>query len=220
MNRRTKVSRILKKYNLRREYLKLEEEDVRNELSSYSKEFEKKFNKYFKSDAGDRTIWVNQETGDVIDHDPSDIEKLKEDHIKAEEAKEKERIKKIRESRNKSEKVKRLYKQLASHLHPDKGGSDDDFQKLSKYYKSNDLIQMLSLAGDYGLDYEIDKSDEVILDKNLGSIESEILRMKDTLAWLWSTGGKKEKMVVLARIEHITGKPIDKNDFKDLFESE
>ena len=79
---------------------------------------------------------------------------------------------------------------------------------------------MLSLAGDYGLDYEIDKSDEVILDKNLGSIESEILRMKDTLAWLWSTGGKKEKMVVLARIEHITGKPIDKNDFKDLFESE
>ena len=72
------MSRILKKYHLRREYLKLEEEDIREELSSYNQTFETTFGKYFKSE-----VWVNDETGQITTSEPTEeeIERLKQEHI-------------------------------------------------------------------------------------------------------------------------------------------
>ena len=204
--------------------MKLEEEDVREEFSSYSSEFESIFGKYFTpdstNDGEDREVWVNQDTGEVRDEEPTDDEKMREEHLKAERLRDEERQKKLKESRTRPEKVKRLYKKLASHLHPDKGGSDEQFQSLRDSYNNNDLIELLSLASKFDIEYEIDETDEKTFKKNLKSIESEIKRMKDTLAWVWSTGTPSQKKFVISKIELSTGKKIDKNDFKDLFESE
>ena len=84
------------------------------------------------------------------------IERLKEEHFVKEKQKERQRQRRVKESRERPDKIKRLYKKLASQLHPDKGGSDDDFQRLNESYHKNDLIDLLT-AGDYGLEYEIDE---------------------------------------------------------------
>jgi len=211
------VSRILKKYHLRREYLKLEEEDIREELSSYNQTFETIFGKYFKGE-----VWVNDETGQVTSSEPTeeDVERLKQEHFIKEKQKERQRQRRVKESRERPDKIKRLYKKLAAQLHPDKGGSDSDFQRLNESYHKNDLIDLLTMAGNYDLEYEIDEVDEKTFQDNLKSIEKEITRMKDTLSWLWSKGTVNQKKFVIAKIEQITGKQINKNDFKDLFESE
>lgn len=205
--------------------MKLEEEDVREEFSSYTQTFEADLGKYFKpeeSEESDRTVWVNQETGEVRNTEPTEdeIESYKKEHQAKSEEKEQERLDRIKEKRDRPGKVKRLYKKLATHLHPDRGGSDERFQMLKDSYNNNDLIELLSLASEFDIEYEVDESDEETFKKNLNSIESEINRMKDTLAWLWSTGDLVQRRFVLARVEQVTGKKIDKNDFKDLFESE
>ena len=76
------------------------------------------------------------------------------------------------------------------------------------------------MASNYDLEYDIDETDEKTFQNNLKSIEREIKKMKDTLSWLWSKGTVNQKKFVIARIEKVTGKQVDKNDFKDLFESE
>lgn len=191
----------LKKYNLKHQYLKLEEEEIRDDLESYIKDFEKRFNKYYQNpnpNLEKKEVGANKEAG--------------EDHTKKEAEKKIERELKLEELKNRPDKLKKLYKKLASYTHPDKGGSNELFQKVNNSYESNNLMDLLNMAGLYELDYDVDDSDESILEKNLHEIEIEINRMKSTLAWAWGRGDTETKLNVLSEVEKQTGCKVDKKD--------
>lgn len=216
------MNRHLKKYNLKHQYLKLEEEDIRTELEDYIKDFETRFNKYYaernkldsESFKKEREVWVNQETGEVRDTPPNfdDFSKHWENYKKQEA--ERERLSKLKkdELKNKPEKLKRLYKKLSSKVHPDRGGDADTFNRVRKAFESNNLLYLLELASEYEIDYDIDPSDETILEKNINTLEREIERMKSTLAWAWGRGDKRE---VIAEVERQTKLKIDDSDLPD-----
>jgi hypothetical protein len=222
------VNRKLKKYNLKYEYLKLEEEDIRDDLSKYIKDFDTTFNKYYQTPPPGRPpvreVWVNEETGEVRDTPPDPNEKAKKLHEEAEAKK----LKRIEELKSRPDKVKKLYKKLAIYAHPDKGGSDELFQEVNDAYTNNNLMWLLIKSIEYNIDYELDDSDEMVLDKNLQELTNEIIRMKGTSAWIWGTGGKKDRERVVNRVQRETGweipqeeLPIDlrvKNDEQILLE--
>jgi len=209
------VNRKLKKYNLKYEYLKLEEEDIRDDLSDYIKDFDNLFNKYYQNPPPGRPpvneVWVNEETGEVKDTPPDPFEEYKK---VAEEA-EAKRLERIDELKNRPDKVKKLYKKLAIYVHPDRGGSDELFQQVNKAYTDNNLMWLLRKALEYDIDYELDDTDEDVLNKNLEELTNEIRRMKGTSAWMWGTGGTKDRERVVSRVQKETGWEIPLEDLPD-----
>lgn len=209
------MNRKLKKLNLKHEYLLLEEEDVRLELHSYVSDFERRFNKYYnnpKSKSSSETqdyIWVNQETGETSNTPPLD------EDINSESKKSKDKRLESKSKKVDSVKMKKLFKKLAAIIHPDRGGSDEEFHKLNEAYDDGDLITLLNYAKKYDIEYEMDKSDSEIFEKNLNKIESEISRMKSTLAWLWGTGNLKSKRDVIRTVQRQTGWEIDESDLPE-----
>ncbi len=205
------MNRKLHKYNLKYQYLKLEEDDIRNELESYIDDFEGRFNKYYakrnKLDAEERIVWVNDETGEVRDTPPTNDEfrKYREQQDRLLE-------KKREELKNKPEKLKKLYKKLSANVHPDRGGSHEEFVRVRKSFESNNLLDLLAMADEFNIDYEIDETDEMILEKNIKQLEFEIHRMKSTLAWEWGRGDKKG---VVKEVERQTKLKVDESDLPD-----
>ena len=214
------MNRKLKKYNLKYEYLKLDEEDVREELSIYIESFDNQFSKYYntlrpgKSGSSENEVWVNEETGEVRE-EPPPLNDIFENYKRAQEEHERgerERAERLKELKSRPDKIKKLYKKLAIKAHPDRGGSDELFQQVNDAYNDNNLMWLLRKAGEYEIDYEIDNSDEKILKKNLEVLNNEIRRMKDTTAWLWGTGDVKARKYVVSRVEKETGWKIPSED--------
>ena len=194
---------------LKYEYLQLELDVVKEDMNTYTSDFDKYFSKYYQSP---KEAWVNEDTGEVRFEDPTEHYKKAEEDRKA-------RQKELEEQRellrNAPKKVKNLYKKLAAKLHPDRGGTDESFQKLNNAYQSQDLASMLSYAGEYDIDYELDNNDEVILQKNLNQIEEEISRIKGTIGWLWGTGNKKDRLFCVKRVEEETKQKVSNEDLPD-----
>ena len=216
------MNRKLKKYYLKYEYLKLEEEETGEVLEKYIKDFESIFNKYYhkpKSNPKDREVWVNEETGEVSDTPPpnfvDDFTKHYENFKKEQAEKERLHKEKLEELKNRPEKVKKLYKKLAAYVHPDRGGSNDLFQKVNKAYESNNLMSLLNMAGEYGLEYDVDDTDEKVLEKNLYELEKEIDRKRNTLAWAWGAGDKNQRLNVVKEVERQTGHKVEEKDLPD-----
>ena len=219
------MNRKLKKYYLKYEYLKLEDEEVGEVLADYIEDFEKYFDKFYKTPPpnkkydSQKEVWVNEETGEVRNTPPPNfVDDFTEhyENFKREQA-EKERLhkEKLDELKNRPEKVKKLYKKLAAHAHPDRGGSNDLFQTVNKAYESNNLMTLLNMAGEYGLEYEVDDSDEKVLRKNLNEIEKEIERKRSTLAWAWGSGDINTRKYVVLEVERQTGWKVEEKDLPE-----
>lgn len=202
------MNRTLRKYNLKYEYLILEEEDVRLELESYVKDFEKRFDKYYKKSKSKKVeeVWVNEETGEVVTEDPT---KKRKKH------KFKEKRLKSKSKKVDSVKLKKLFKKLAAFMHPDRGGSDADFHDLNDAYDNSDIIKMLKYAAIYNIEYDIDLDDSKLLSNSFKTMESEIARMKNTLAWSWGTSNIEGKRHVISIVESQTGWKISEEDLPD-----
>jgi len=128
------MSRSLKKLTHKYEYLKLELEELEEQSDEYTSEWSKLFGKYFIDRS--KEMWLNEETGELRKEPPSEEEESKKD--------------------DKPEKIKKLYRKLSTKLHPDKGGSAEVFSDLKQFYESKNLIELLKLASDYNIDYELD----------------------------------------------------------------
>jgi hypothetical protein len=216
------VSRKLKKYNLKYEYLKLELEDTETAFWEYVSDFEHYFDKYYQRPkkgsptAKENHVWVNEETGEVR-HEPPNltVEEMIEENKRAQREKESKKQERLVELKNRPDKIKKLYKKVAVATHPDKGGSEDEFKKVSDAFNNLDLATLLNLAGKYEVEYEVEDDDEGILNKNLKSIESQISDRKSTLAWQWGSGNKEERLNVLKTIRHQTGWEVAQEDLPE-----
>lgn len=196
------------------EYLVLEEQDVREELTQYILDFEKRFNKYYVIDGSEeKSIWVDEESGEVRDTPPPQTseERIKEEQEKREQSrKEKFKLKKTT-----PKKFKSLYKKLSSVTHPDRGGDASDFLKVKELYENGDLIGLLYFADKYNIEFELQDNDVDIIEDKAKSIEQEIQRMRATLAWFWGTADIKGKLEVIRRVEAETKKKVKVEDYPE-----
>ena len=108
------MSRLLKKYSLKYQYLQLELEDTQEEYDLQEVEWKEIFGKYFNNIKTE--MWVNQETGEMRDKPPGEEEKKK--------------------SKEKASKVKKLYRSASKIAHPDRGGSEEEFNNLKNCYEN------------------------------------------------------------------------------------
>lgn len=187
------MSRKLKKLTHQYEFLKLELEEIQDELVEYDKEWAKLFGKHFMDK--NTEMWVNEETGEMRNEKPTDAEMSKKTKPPP------------------PEKVKHLYRKLSTFTHPDKGGDPDDFNKVKEFYEKNNLLELLKFASKYDLKYQLEEEDEEILIKSCDNLRTHIRNRKNTMAWLYFTGNKNKKLGVIKMLEAYLGKKIDREDY-------
>lgn len=187
------MSRNLKKLTHKYEYLKLELEELEDLSDEYTLEWSKLFGKYFIDK--NKEMWLNEETGELRKEPPTE----EEETVKEE----------------KPEKVKKLYRKLSTILHPDKGGSDEIFNDLKQFYESKNIIELLKLAADYNISYDLDLEDQDLIEKSCYSLSDKINNVQSTLSWTYFTGDKKKKLYVLKMVESELGIKIPQNEYPE-----
>lgn len=191
------MSRFLKKLTHKYEFLKLELEEVKEEGDDYQVKWGQLFGKYFADKNSE--FWVNEDTGELRKDRPEDETDTDEIEPKPE----------------KPKKLRDLYKKLSKHTHPDKGGDEDKFNKVKESYDREDLLALLSLAGQYNIDFEIEEEDQEMVEKSCLTIENEINNTKSTLSWAYFTGDRSKKKAVLAMMEQQFNITIDPKDIPE-----
>lgn len=185
------MSRSLKKLTHKYEYLKLELEELNDLSEKYTLEWSKLFGKYF-IDRG-KEMWLNEETGELRKEPPREEEETKKEE--------------------KPEKVKKLYRKLSTILHPDKGGSDEVFNNLKQFYESKNILELLKLAADYNIGYDLDEEDQQLIEKSCHSLSDNIENVQSTLSWTYFTGDKRKKLYVIKMVESELGIKIPENEY-------
>jgi hypothetical protein len=95
---------------------------------------------------------------------------------------------------------KPIFKRLSKILHPDKGGDDNDFAKISDNYRNQDIIGLYIIAKKYNIDIEDLITDDTLklFELSCGLIEEKINNKKKSLAWDWcTTTDPKEKELTI-----------------------
>lgn len=185
------MSKTLKKLSHKYEFLKLELEETQEQVDEYGREWAKLFGKYFVDKSTE--MWMNTETGELRQDLPEEQT--------------------VRES--KPEKLKKLYRKLSAKLHPDKGGSPEDFAELKEFYDAHNLLELLKYAGTYDIEYDVDELDEQTIEDSCIKISKQIEESKQTFAWLYFTGDKNKKLNVIKMLEQHLGKTIPKEEYPE-----
>lgn len=187
------IMKNLKKLIYQYKFLKLELDDRKEEHSDLSVEFGSLFS-------------------NIIPPPDIDEEKI------VEEALNKEKVDK-KPKPEIDEKVKRIYKDVAKKLHPDKGGDEAIFKELNLRYKSNDLLGVIELAIENDIEFDISDDDEEHLLETITNITKSINHYKTTLAYVWKYGTVAERYNVLKTLAVHLGKEIDFENLSDEIKS-
>ena len=176
------LKKLIHQYN----FLSLELDDIREEHSELSIEFESLF---------------------------SDI--IPKSEITEEQAIEESKKKRKKERVAISDSTKKVYKDVAKELHPDKGGKEDDFRELNERYKKNDLLGVVSLAAERGVEFELSDDDVEHLKESIQQIESQISHYKTTLAYVWKYGNSLQRRNVIGTLSTHLGKKINLDELSE-----
>ena len=192
------MSNALKKFSLKYQYLKLELEEAEEQAEEYNIKWNSLFGKYFVDKNSE--MWVNEETGEIRKDDPNSKPKKKTPPPRS--------------------KIRKLYKKLSTFVHPDKGGSVEEFNSLKEAYEKVDLIELLNFAGQFGVEYIIDEEDQILLDKVCNQLEKDHNNITNSLAYTFFTKSKKHKLAVIQMLEQQYNIKIDQEDIpEELLES-
>lgn len=186
------MARTLKKLSLQYQYLKLELEEVQEQMDQFQIDWSSRFGKYFIQDEVE--VWENTETGERRDTPPEEDKPKKE---------------------SKSSKLKKLYRALSTQLHPDKGGTDEQFTDLKEAYENDDILELVNLAADNDIEVEIEEDDIELIQLSIKNLNKTISEKKMTMIWQYYTGNDKAKEIVIKNIESIAGREIDPDDLVD-----
>ena len=166
----------LKKYAHKYEYLKLELEETESKVTNYTKKWNTEIGKFYL----DQKIvaWQNIDTGELKLNDPSNSSK-----------------------KPSAKKLKKLYRQLATLTHPDKGGSVEEFNHIKNDYESGDFIGLVKRAGEKDIDVKLDEDDLVLFENTCREIENKISKTKESVVWKFFNGDMLAKKTILKGIE-------------------
>lgn len=187
------MSNALKKFSLKYQYLKLELEEAEEQAEEYNIKWNSLFGKYFVDKNSE--MWVNEETGEIRKDDPNSKPKKKTPPPRS--------------------KIRKLYKKLSTFVHPDKGGSVEEFNSLKEAYEKVDLIELLNFAGQFGVEYIIDEEDQILLDKVCNQLEKDHNNITNSLAYTFFTKSKKHKLAVIQMLEQQYNIKIDQEDIPE-----
>lgn len=113
------------------------------------------------------------------------------------------------------ERVKKIYKDTAKQLHPDKGGNEDDFKELNQRYNENDLLGVIDLAVDNKVEVDISDEDMEMINKSVDTLEIKIEEYKTKIAYVWKYGTPFQRGQVLQTLGTHLGIPINPDDLTD-----
>jgi len=111
--------------------------------------------------------------------------------------------------------VKKIYKDIAKQLHPDKGGDEEQFKELNERYKSNDLLGVIDYAVESNIEIELDESDTHQLLDSIENLETKIQGLKRTLAYVWEYGNQTQRLNVLSTLSRHLKKDIKQENLSD-----
>jgi hypothetical protein len=173
------MSRVLNKLSHKYQFLKLELEEISENAEEYLTEFNKHFGKYFIDK--NTEMWINEDTGEMRDKPPTEEDK--------------------KESKQKDPKLKKLYKKLSTYIHPDKGGTAEEFAELKEAYDRNDFFDLIRLATIHNIKIVLEQEDKEVAEKSILGIQKTIQNHTNTLAWHYCTGDVNKKIQVIKMIE-------------------
>ena len=182
----------------------MEQEDIRIELKNYILNFEKHFKKYY-----DESARLNLQKKSKEPEEAPDFEELEKEF-------EKKRLDLAQTRKNlkvNSKRLKSLYKKLSSITHPDVSGDDEIFLKVKSHFEKGEFADLISIADEYNVEFEIGEDEIQLITKSIEHIESEIQRMKNTLAWGWGSGDLNTKKTIIKIVEQQTNLKVKVDDY-------
>jgi len=182
-----KIDNKIKKLNLKYRYLILEREEVKLNMIQYQSDWvtyirtlEQEYNiDIFKK--RERRVECTKSQGSGCGEQINKKRSIKLDSV-----------------------VKDIYNKIAVMTHPDKTGSDNIlssvFRQATRAKNSNDLISMISLCNDIGIDIpELGNEHIHIMEENIKTIRNQIKSIKNQDSYVWAEADDAGKF----RIEKI-----------------
>lgn len=113
----------------------------------------------------------------------------------------------------KQKNTKNLYKKLSKKIHPDRGGSSEEFVKLNELYEEGDLLGMISKAEEYEINTDEFKEDKIELEfeQSCLQLEEKTNELKQTLAWQWGKAQDQDKQGLIDMFENMYGLILKEN---------
>ena len=98
---------------------------------------------------------------------------------------------------------KNLYKDLSKKLHPDKGGSEEEFIELSEMYESKNILGMYIKAEELGVEIDEDNIENIEqkFQESCNILSKQAEDSKSTAAWVWGNTPEEQKQQVIEKFE-------------------
>ena len=178
-----KTTKKLKKLSLQYQYLLVDLEDVKEELTLYQQQF----NEYLIS--LDKTF--NLQIFSNNTKKEKKVEKSCDNDVK---------IDKKRDSKQ-DQLFRDLYNQIAVQTHPDKTGDDEDrsslFRKATRAKNDNDLMTMINMCGTLDIEVPNLSQEQIeIIEKNIKQLQSKINSYKNADAYVWGIADEKKRELI------------------------
>lgn len=171
------MSRILRKYSHKYEFLKLELEDLENEFENYNTEWKDLFGEYFNQIK--KEFWMNEETGEIREDKPE----------------------KATSKNQPPEKLKKLYRKVSTKAHPDRGGNVEEFHRVKTYYDEEDYLGLINYATQNDIEVEVTAEDSQLLESSCSTLEDKVRKLESSLVLKFFNGNDKIKQAVIKQLE-------------------
>ena len=155
--------------------------------------FDKKMGQKFDDMVNEKTGNEEENTGNGEKVDESQIEDNLDDENKSEEISEEV---KVEPKKEKSPKVKKLYREIVKLTHPDKvkvKKLNDLYIKATEYYEQNDITGLYGICNELGIEYELDESDNESILSKISSLKDKIGFLESTFTWKWYSCKDEER---------------------------
>ena len=179
----------LKKFAYKYEYLSLELQETKQKVEEYTKLWNIEIGKYYLEKKIE--AWQNSETGELLFNKPGKSKK------------------KIKPS-----KLKKLYRNLSSATHPDKGGSGIEFQDIKEKYEAGDYIGLIKHAESNNVEVELEEEDIVLFEETCIELENQIKLSKKNVVWNFFNGDMLAKKTILNGVEKEFNFTLNEKDYQ------
>ena len=175
------MSRQFKKLSLQYSYLKMEVKDIKDICISVEEEIRS----YMENNYPEHYKGFFADDSKVLKKEPTENE--------------------TNESKIKNKDLKKLYRKIASKIHPDKTSDEKEselFTQAAKAYSENDVGKILEIAALIDVDVLELSSDTIsLLQNNINKVYKEIETRKKSSAWFWHHANTEEEKLTI--IKHI-----------------
>jgi len=92
--------------------------------------------------------------------------------------------------------LKKLHRELARILHPDlnPNSDDDDFKKMQSAYEQGDGATLIAMAVKYDIEFDLDDESLQIIEEQIEEKQKNLEDKKETCRWVWGSSDKNDNL--------------------------